>query len=163
MAWGWIAVYVVVPVLMVVAYRDQRRVGPRRPAADRAPGAGARRPSSGWPRCCSGSGAALLVAPGWADAAWPWTLTPLTGRAVGAWLVGLGVAAAHARWLDDRPSLRPLAVTGVLFGVLQGLAALRYGDELDGGIRTVAFGAVIVVLAAVSAWALWAPRPAPAA
>ena len=64
-------------------------------------------------------GAALLVAPEWADAAWPWPLTPLTARAVGAWCVGLGVAAGHARLVDDAPSLGPIGVTGVLFGVLQ--------------------------------------------
>jgi hypothetical protein len=156
--WAWIAVYVAVPLLMVVAHRDQRRAGLAVP------------PPSGLPTAVRvvlvalaalllGLGTALLVAPTWADGAWPWTLTPLTARAVGAWLVGLGVAAAHARLLDDRPSLRPLAITGVLFGVLQGLAVIRYGDELDGGIRTLAFGLVIVVLAAISAWALWAPRP----
>ena len=86
------------------------------------------------------------------------TLTPLTARAVGAWLVGLGVAAAHARLLDDRASLRPLAITGVLFGVLQGLAALRFGEELDGGVTSLAYALVILVLTAVSAWAVWAPR-----
>jgi hypothetical protein len=160
--WGWIAIYVGVPLLMVAAYLDQRRTGLAVP------------PPSGLPTVVRVAlvalaalllalGTALLLAPGWADAAWPWTLTPLTARAVGAWLVGLGVAAAHARVLDDRASLRPLAITGVLFGVLQGLAVIRYGDELDGGIRTVAYGGVIFVLAAISAWALWAPRPSPTA
>jgi hypothetical protein len=159
--WAWIAVYAIVPVLMLVAYRDQRRVGLEVP------------PPSGLPALVRttlvalavlllGLGAALLLAPGWADGMWPWTLTPLTARAIGAWLVGLGVAAAYAHRLDDRPSLRPLAITGVLFGVFQGLALIRYGDELDGGVRSYGFGAVIVVLAAVSAWALWAPKPSPA-
>ena len=76
-------------------------------------------------------GAALLVAPGWADAAWPWPLTPLTARAVGAWCVGLAVAAGHARLVDDAPSLGPVGVTGVLFGVLQTIALVRHGSELD--------------------------------
>jgi hypothetical protein len=158
--WAWIAVYVLVPLLMVGAYWDQRRVGLAVPPPGGLPTL-VRVALVGLAALLLALGTALLVAPEWADAAWPWTLTPLTGRAVGAWLVGLGVAAAHARLLDDRPSLRPLAITGVLFGALQGLAALRYGDELDGGIRTVAFGGVIVVLGVISAWALWAPRPAP--
>jgi hypothetical protein len=102
-----------------------------------------------------GLGVALLVAPGWADGAWPWPLTPLTGRAVGAWLVGLGTAAAHARLLDDRASLRPLGITGVVFGVLQIVALARHGEELDWGSAPAAgYLAVLAVLTAVSAWSL---------
>jgi hypothetical protein len=106
-----------------------------------------------------GLGVALLVAPGWADGAWPWPLTPLTGRAIGAWLVGLGTAAAHARLLDDRASLRPLGVTGVVFGVLQVVALARHGDELDwGSMPAAAYLAVLAVLTLVSAWSLLPSR-----
>ena len=41
-------------------------------------------------------GAALFVAPVGAASLWPWDLTPLTGRAIGAFLVGFGAAAAFA-------------------------------------------------------------------
>jgi hypothetical protein len=160
--WAWIAVYVAVPLLMVLAHRDQRRIGLEVPPPSGLPGL-VRATLVGLAAVLLGLGVALLVAPGWADGAWPWALTPLTGRAVGAWLVGLGVAAAHARLLDDRLSLRPLAITGVLFGLLQAMAVLRYGDELDGGLRSLAFGTVIVVLMSISAWALWTPRPSVAA
>jgi hypothetical protein len=156
--WAWLAVYTAVPVLMVVAWLAQRRASTAVP------------PPTGLPLLVRGVlamltvallalGAALLVAPGWADAAWAWPLKDLTGRAIGAWLVGLGTAAGHALLLDDRPSLRPLAVTGVAFGALQGLALARHGDELDGGAPTVGFVATLVVLTAVSAWAL-VPPPA---
>ena len=98
---------------------------------------------------------ALLVAPGRADGAWPWPLTPLTGRAVGAWLVSLGTAAAHARLLGDRASLRPLGITGVIFGVLQVIALARHGDELDwGSPPAAAYLAFLAVLTVVSAWSL---------
>lgn len=160
--WAWIAVYVAVPLLMVLAHRDQQRIGLEVPTPSGLPRL-VRATLAGLAAVLLGLGVALLVAPGWADAAWPWALTPLTGRAVGAWLVGLGVAAAHARLLDDRPSLRPLAITGVLFGLLQAVAVLRYGDELDGGLQSLAFGTVIVVLASISAWALWTPRASAAA
>lgn len=152
--WAWLAVYTAVPVFMVVAAVAQRRVSTAVP------------PPAGLPRLVQvvlggvavvllGLGAALLVTPGWADGAWPWPLTPLTGRAVGAWLVGLGTAAGHAVVLDDRESLRPLAVTGVAFGVLQAVALARHGDELDWGSAAAAgYVAVLVVLTAVSAWAL---------
>jgi len=160
-AFAWLAVYTVVPILMIVAHRAQRRVGVAVPPPSGLPGA-VRAILVLLAALLLGLGAALLVAPEWADGVWPWALTPLTGRAVGAWLVGLGVAAAHARILDDRPSLRPLAITGVLFGVLQAVAALRYGDELDGGLASAGYAMVILVLASVSAWVLWAPRSASA-
>jgi hypothetical protein len=152
--WAWLAVYAAVPVLMILAAVAQRRLSTAVP------------PPSGLPPVVRavlavlavlllGLGVALLIAPGWADAAWPWSLTPLTGRAVGAWLVGLGTAAAHALLLDDRGSLRPLAITGVAFGVLQAIALARHGGELDwAGAPAAVYVAVLVILSAVSVWAL---------
>jgi hypothetical protein len=153
-AWLWIGVYVTVPILTVLAWLAQRHTSTAVP-----------RPS-GLPLAVQvvlvalaavllAMGAALLCAPGWADAGWPWPLTPLTGRAVGAWLVGLGTAAGHAVLLDDRGSLRPLAITGVAFGALQTVALMRYGDELDwGGAPATIYVAILVALTAVSVWAL---------
>lgn len=152
--WAWLAVYTAVPVLMVVAAVAQRRASTAVPAPSGLPRL-VRVTLVGLAVLLLGLGIALLVAPGWADAAWPWPLTPLTGRAVGAWLVGLGTAAAHAVLLDDRRSLRPLAMTGVAFGVLQSIALVRHGGELDwGGLPATVYVAVLAVLTAVSAWVL---------
>lgn len=157
--WAWIAVYALVPVLMVLATIQQRQLST------------AVRPAGGLPAPVRATlallalvllvlGVALLIAPEWADGAWAWPLTPLTARAVGAWLVGLGVASAHALALDDRVSLRPLATTGVLFGALQAVALARHGEELRwGDAQAWVYVAALAVIAAVSAWALWA-RPA---
>jgi hypothetical protein len=159
--WAWIAVYAVVPVLMLLAWWLQRRAGARVP------------PPAGLPTLVRatlavlavvlvGLGVALLVAPGWADAAWPWPLTPLTGRAIGAWNVGLGVAAGHAWLVDDPGSLGPIGVTGVLFGVFQSIALLRYGDELEwASVPAVGYVVVLAAVAAVGAWLLVASRRAP--
>ena len=148
MTWAWIAVYAVVPLLMVVAWWVQSRAGTSVP------------PPAGLPPLLRGLlavlavvllalGAALLIAPGWADAAWPWPLTPLTGRAIGAWNVGLGVAAGHAWLVDDAPSLVPVGVTGVL----------RHGDELDWS-SPAAMGYVVglAVVTVVGAWLLLEAR-----
>jgi hypothetical protein len=158
--WAWLAVYSVVPALMVAAWVAQGRRSLAVPAASRLPVA-VRVALVALAAVLLGTGVALLVAPGWADGAWPWALTPLTGRAVGAWLVGLGTAAAHARLLDDRASLRPLGITGVAFGVLQAVALARHGDDLDwSGLPAVAYVAVLVVLTVVSTWSLL-PTPQP--
>jgi hypothetical protein len=157
--WAWLAVYVAVPVLMAVAWVIQRRSSTVVPVGSGLPVL-VRVVLLALAAVLLGLGIALLIAPQWADAAWPWALTPLTGRAIGAWLVGLGTAAAHAVLLDDRASLRPLAVTGVAFGVLQTLALMRHGDELDwSGAPAALYVAVLALLTAVSAWALLAPDP----
>ena len=39
-----------------------------------------------------GVGAALLIAPVSTAGVWPWALTPLTGRATGAWTFALALA-----------------------------------------------------------------------
>jgi hypothetical protein len=157
--WAWLAVYVAVPVLMAVAWAIQRRSSTVVPVGSGLPVL-VRVVLLALAAVLLGLGIALLIAPQWADAAWPWALTPLTGRAIGAWLVGLGTAAAHAVLLDDRASLRPLAVTGVAFGVLQTLALMRHGDELDwSGAPAALYVAVLALLTAVSAWALLARDP----
>ena len=99
-------------------------------------------------------GIALFVAPTRvADVAWPWALTPLVGRAVGAWCIGLGVAAGHSWLIDDAPSLAPVGLTAVLFGALQAVALLRYGDSVDWS--SVAGVGYLVGLAAITVAGVW--------
>jgi hypothetical protein len=125
--WAWIAIYSVVPVLMVALTILQRRA-----AGDDAPPTSEREPL--WLAwligvhvvVLGGLGVALLVTPLRAAHVWPWALTPLTGRAIGAWLVSLGVAAAHAMRERDLRRLRPAAAAYVAFAVLQAAALLRY-------------------------------------
>ncbi len=159
--WAWLGVYLVVPVLLVVATVAQRRLSTEVPPPGGLP-APVRATLVALAVVLLGLGGALLAVPGWADAAWPWPVAPLAARAIGAWLVGLGVAVVHALLLDDRPSLRPLARTGVLFGVLQAVALVRHGDELGSvDLPAVAYVTALVALTAVSAWALWAGPRAP--
>ena len=159
--WGWIAVYAVVPVLMALAWWLQSRAGTAVPPPRGLPT---------WVRATLAVlavglvalGIALLVAPGWADAAWPWPLTPLTARAVGAWNVGLGVAAGHAWLVDDARSLTPVGVTGVLFGGLQTVALVRHGDELDwSSVPGVGYLVGLAAITVVGAALLLEARRAP--
>jgi hypothetical protein len=163
--WGWLAVYAGVPVLMVVGLAGQRRAARSRTAPSRTAPSPAGRVPRLPPvlRVLLGtlaavllvSGVALLLAPEWAAGAWAWPLTPLTARAVGAWLVGLGWAAAHAHLIDDADDVRPLGLTGAAFVVLETVALLRYGDALDwSGWQAVAYVAGLGWIAVVSAWIL---------
>ena len=148
----WLAIYVLVPIVMAVGWIAEHRQSTSVPPPSGLPVA-IRAALLGLAGLLLSAGIALLVAPGWAARAWPWTLTPITSGAVGAWLIGLGVAAGHAWLIDDKPSLRPLGLTGTAFGLLQAVALARYGNELDwSSTSAVAYLAVLVALTAVSGW-----------
>jgi hypothetical protein len=166
--WAWIVVYAVVPLLMLVAWAMQASAGTDVHPPTGLPGA-VRVVLGLLALGLLGLGTLLLLFPEQASGLWPWPLTPLTGRAVGAWLVGLGVAAGHSLRIDDGPSLVPVGVTGVVFGVLQAIALLRHGDELDwAGAPAYAYVAMLVGVTAVSVWLLvlgrgaaWRAAPQP--
>ncbi|WP_210437753.1 hypothetical protein [Nocardioides xinjiangensis] len=153
--WGWLAIYAGVPVAMVLGLVVQARV-PRGPDVVRTSLPAALQ----WllvllALVLVGTGVALLAAPERASEVWAWPLTPLTARAVGAWLVGLGWAAAHARLVDDAGQVRPLGWTGAAFVVLQVVALARHGDALDRtGWQAAAYVAALAWIAVVSAWIL---------
>ena len=123
---GWFAIYVLVPLLMLVVLAVQAR----------APGVDPPR-SAGLPAwiyavlavqaiVLLGLGVALFTVPTQAAPLWPWKLTPLVAQATGAWLISLGVAAVHALLERDARRLRPAAVGYVLLALLQSIALARY-------------------------------------
>lgn len=156
-AWGWLAIYAGVPLAMVAGLALQARAtgAPTDADAVRRLPAALRGLLVGLAVLLLVAGVALLLAPGWASEAWAWPLTPLTARAVGAWLVGLGWAAAQAALVDDAASVRPVGLTGAAFVVLEAVALLRYGDALDwSGWQAAAYVAGLAWIAVVSAWIL---------
>jgi hypothetical protein len=141
--WAWLAIYALVPVLLAIVWLKQSR-----------------QPGSDPPRTAPLTplirvtvavqtvvlvivGAGLLVAPLTLAALWPWELTPLTGRAIGAWLVSLAVVAAEALYENDMQRIRPAGAGALAFAVLQTLALVRYWSDLHSTAATVGF---IVVL-----------------
>lgn len=78
-------------------------------------------------------GAALFIDPTAAARFWPWTLTPLTSRAVAAWLLAYGLGALQSAWERAWAPFWPLAVVYTGFGVLQLGALARWGDVVDFG------------------------------
>ena len=130
-AWVWLGVYVIVPIILGIQWFRQTRT----PSPDPKPVASISPQSRAF---WFGSspillllGAYLLVAPLSAAAFWPWALTPLTGRAVGAWLIGFGVVSAHAGLERDLVRLYPIFPALTLFAVLQGIVLMRFHAELD--------------------------------
>ena len=164
--WGWLVIYVGVPVAMLLGLVQQHRSrgGTDSSAASYAAGRplapALRLLVAGLALVLLAAGVALLLAPGWASGAWAWPLTDLTARAIGAWLVGLGWAAAHAYLIDDGPSVRPLGMTGITFVVLQAVALLRFGEALVwSSWQAVGYLALLVWIGLVSVGILLAGTP----
>jgi hypothetical protein len=129
--WTWVAVYASVPIILAALLIRQWRASTGEPPR--------LHPLPGWYGIALVAGAILLismgvwlfVAPTEAAGLWPWTLTALTGRAVGAWLIGVGIVLAHARLEDDWDRLRPATVSLTLLGILEMVALARFGDVID--------------------------------
>jgi peptidoglycan/LPS O-acetylase OafA/YrhL len=132
--WFWLAVYCAVPLALAFLIRQQLAV----PRQAGGPGATAvpallRVTLGGQAVVMVGLGIALWASPSSADTIWPWPLTPLTARAVGAFLIGFAAAAAFAA-LDNRiERLRGAAYAYATLGVLELLAALIFGEHFDDG------------------------------
>jgi hypothetical protein len=160
-AWFWLAVYVVVPVAMLVALVRQERA----PGTDPPP----RHPVPVVLRTALGVESAVLLVTGvvlfavpTTASLWPWALTPFTGRVVAAWLLAFGLATALAVVAGDLGRLRTATVAYTVFGVLVLVAVLRYlgtpaWDRPAAWMFVAA--AVAVVLTGAAGWRL-APRPA---
>jgi hypothetical protein len=157
--WAWLAIYAIVPVAMLVISWMQIRS--RRPAPKSVTAGRPVLPPAlrlllvGIAAVLLLYGVALLAIPIPAATWWPWPLSELTARAIGAWLVGLGWAAAQGQLSGDLRTVRPVALTSVAFVILQALALLRYGDALTWP-SAPAFGFVTVLLAigVAGGWAL---------
>ena len=128
---AWIAIYVVVPALMLILLAVQAHT----PGAD--PPRSASLPTWLYAMLAVqaiillGLGIALFAAPGQAATLWPWKLTPMMAQATGAWLIALGVAAGHALLERDARRLRPAAVGYILLAVLLAIALARYPHQFQ--------------------------------
>jgi hypothetical protein len=129
--WTWLVIYILEPPALLWAYVVQLRMPGADPPRDR--------PLAGWVRITLAAlgaffflfGAALFVAPLDVGKLWPWALTELTGRAVAAWIVALGLLLAAMVWEDDRERVRPgwaLLLTLVPLAVA---APLRFSADID--------------------------------
>jgi hypothetical protein len=143
--WVWIAIYSIVPLLMVaLMFVQHSQPGDDAPRATGRPSLWLAGLIAVHAVVLLALGAWLLLTPLSAARVWPWTLTPLTGRAIGAWLFSLGIAAAHALWERDHRRLRPAAAAYISFAVLQAIALARYASVPTWDVRGYVYVAFLV-------------------
>ena len=155
----WVVAYALVPVLLGWGIAEQLSTGGEDP-----------RGTSRLPRLLRrallvegivllAAGALLLIAPGLADDVWPWALSPLTSRAIGSFLFGIGLAALLAVREDDPLSFRGAALAYTALGLLELLALnLHIPDLGDRPVATTCYAAFWVAVTLTGGYGLSAAR-----
>jgi hypothetical protein len=157
--WFWLVVYALVPPVLVVLVAVQLRQPGQEGRVGRPLPWAARAPLAAHGAVLLGLGAALFIAPTDADGLWPWALTPLTARAVGAFLCGFGVAALHAAAEGDASRFRGAALAYLALGLLELLAgAIFAADFGDDPFPTAAYVAFLTGVCVMGAWGVTLTR-----
>jgi hypothetical protein len=131
--WAWIAVYVLVPPVLAVAWIIQSRL----------PGAHIKghNPLPAWMRGGFAllaafallSGLGLFLAPEGMPAFWPWPLPPLAARAVSSWLCAFGIACASLVFENDIRHGAGTCLSLFAFCLLELIVIARYAAAVDWG------------------------------
>jgi hypothetical protein len=161
--WAWMAVYVLVPpILLVLWLRQLRMRGVDPPRLARLP-TQLRFVLSAQSAVLLTVGSALFLAPAAAAPFWPWMLTPLTARATGAWLIGWGVLAAQSSRENDWARVQAAMPAYAVVGVLQLIVLARYPDAANwGDARAWFYLAFVLGIAAVGIFGVLGARAATA-
>lgn len=127
--WLWAGLYFTAPFLVIGAWLANRRYGAPVTASDLLLRPVDRAAVTAIGVLALATGAVMFLSPDSVIPLWPWPLTPLSCRVVGATLC-LGGAGAGV-WFDPRwTSLRLMLQVEVLMLVLMLVAAVRARDEL---------------------------------
>ncbi len=129
-AYLWLAIYAGVPVAMLVAAYVQLRIPGMDPPTEH--------PLPGWMKiafliegvAAAATGLALFVVPDVTRPLWPWSLTTLTARAIGAWFIAIAILLFHAVREGDLARIRPVGGGLTLFGLIELIALARYPGEM---------------------------------
>lgn len=127
----WLSVYAgMPPVMLFLTIRQLRAAGPDPPRVARFP-TWFKRMLELQVLGALALGLALFLAPADSAGIWPWSLTPLTARAVAAWALGGAVFLAIVAYEDDWTRVRTAMLSFAIFGALQLIAVARYTETFD--------------------------------
>ena len=154
-AWFWLAIYVFVPLAMIILLIGQVRrpvPEPGRRLPIPRPLAAALMVQGG---IFLGVGVALFVGPASQAVLWPWMLTPLTARSVAAWLIAFGLGGLLAVRDDDLVRLDVSAAAYALLAGLEIVVLVRYAEVVRWTApATWVYLALFVLIMVCAAYAL---------
>jgi hypothetical protein len=168
-AWVWLSVYLVIPLVsLVVVVREERR----RVRADAV-----LRPMPLWLTLVLGAeglvlgcAGVVLYASGMTvhhgrptDAKfWPWALMPLSAQVIGAWLIALALATALAVSQRDLSRLLVSGMTYTAFGAFQFVAVIWYWPQLERhDLWLWGYLTVLAAMVLTGGYGWWAARRPP--
>ncbi len=146
LGWIWIGIYVLFPVAALLVIRRHGRPGRIQPGPGGQMPEGLRVLSLIQSAVLIPTGIALFLVPAIAESIWSWELTPLTARAVAAWLIGMGVTAAFEAWQRDGELARLLGLGKLVLVLLVAMAVGRYSGDVNLGSTQFAVGIIFCAL-----------------
>ncbi len=153
----WLCAYIAAPPLLVAGIElERRRDRRRRPEPIGQPlASGLRIALAAEGAVMLGVSAVMLLAPDTAADFWPWALTPLTSRALGAFVLGVALVALLVAREERIEPFAATAVALVALAALQALAVALHWDDLGGDdLASVVYLAFLAALLATGAYAL---------
>ena len=128
--WVWVIVYIITPLILLWLWISEGL------KTDETIGA---KPLPNWARSgylvqavlTLAAGIFLFFAPTAIVPFWPWKLTPLTARAVSAWLTAYGLACLAVNRENNTSNLMGTRASLLAFCVLQFIALARYLSSFD--------------------------------
>ena len=145
--WVWIAVYVLVPPILAVAWIIQSRQPGARERGQNTLPVGMRIGFVLWAAFALLCGLGLFLAPGAMAVLWPWPVTPLAARAVSSWLSAFGMACAALAWENDIRNGAGTCSSLLAFCILQLVVLARYAAAVDWGKPMATAYVLFLVLA----------------
>ena len=130
-AYLWLAIYIAVPIAMLILLVYQIRLQGSTPERKAILKIWMRLVLAAQGTIMLVSGVTLFLLPATASAFWPWPLTTLTSLAIGAWLIGIGVIALHMTWENDHQRNRIGYISYAALGILQVASLVRYAGEVN--------------------------------
>lgn len=154
----WLCAYIAAPPLLVAGITLERRRGPEGRSTDRLPtplGAGLRTALAIEGAAMLAASAVMLLAPDTAADLWPWALSPLTSRALGAFVLGVALVALLVVREQRIELFTGTAAALVVLAGFQLLAvALHTPDLGDDGFATGVYLAFVAAVGATGVYAL---------
>lgn len=158
-AWAWLAVHTLAPVVGVSLFLFQVRLS-RRTERDEPRDWVILTPVAIVGVIGTVVGLAALVFPRTTADLWPWSMTDLEVRALGAWALTYGIGSWLAVWEADAVRLRTGAISYLVAGFASVVALLRYAGDVDWGLGAWLYLAAMVSLMVLGAAGWWMAGPA---
>lgn len=157
----WVCAYIVAPPLLAYGIARQREAHDHGQAAAHPLPAPLRAALVGEGAVMLAASVVMLAAPLTAADFWPWALTPLTSRALGAFVLGVALVAAFVARENRLVLFGGTAIAYTALGALQLLAvALHESDLGEDGTATSLYLAFLAVILATGIYGSIAARAA---